>query len=518
MLTLTPDNLTNLSGAERRAAMSLARKGVLRIDRSQNLETLLPDWQPQPKQELFLSCPAVECLFGGAAGGGKTDALLNWSIRLCVDHPGIEGLLVRRKMVDMSRPRALISRARTLLAPLGWKWNEQHKRWTSPKGSVIQFGQVENDASAEQNYQGAQPEFLGFEEAGQFTAFQINYLIGRVRTVRPGYSPQIRLTANPGGPGHAFLMNRYVRQARTHGAGVTWQPEREAGNVAAPPTRCFIPATVDDNSALLEADPGYIAKLENLPEPYRSAYRAGDWDAFGGSFFGEWNEAVHLVDEHDLPDRWNRLCALDWGFNHPTCILWAAVSPDGVVYVYREVWVRFAHVSDLAARLREYPDTPSLIAAGPDVFTMQKTVLGGPTIAEEFREHSVFLQNVCGSRPRRHQWVQVRKYLQWQNDAGPLLGQPWLRIMRGCAPRLVEQLPAMSNDPDDVEDMQKVNIDPLSGEGGDDAVDALAYLCMSRPVASDAEDPFSLPRNSLLRRAAEREQKARAARRSSLTR
>jgi hypothetical protein len=224
----------------------------------------------------------------------------------------------------------------------------------------------------------------------------------------------------------------------------------------------------------------------------------------GGVFFKEWNPSVHVVDyaEHagafygpdELPDWWPRIAALDWGYSHPSLFLWGAVHPEGIVYVYREVRVAGKHVDGddgLLELFREKNDGAMALAAGPDIFTMQAKVHGGPTIAQQFMEGftrgdgvrvpGIGMINPTQGKKRRHQAIQMRKYLQWDDGAGAvMLGRPLLRIFRDRCPNLIEQIPKMLKDDRDPESILKVNVDD-KGRGGDDAVDAGCYLLMQRP-------------------------------------
>lgn len=544
-LCLHARDVARLKGAELKAALELKKRGELEVygdaDDAPEANWPLPDWEPQPKQALFLESEAGELLYGGGAGGGKSDGMINWAVRYCKRNPGAQGLIVRRKLTDMKRPRAIIPRSQEILAGTGWAWKEGEKKWVAPDGSVIQFGQVQNDADVIENYQGSQPEFLGIEEAGQFTPFQINFLIGRVRSER--FREEIRLTANPGGPGHAYLKRRYV-DTDPEGTGRVWQPEKGEGDTEDPATRAFIKALVDDNPALMRKGRQYLAKLENLPEPIRSAYRWGRWDIFIGQYFSEWDEAVHVCnplpvepnpkrretyDEFGVPDWWPRIAGGDWGYGHPTVVYWARVSPEGIVYIYRELRLRFTPVdgeNGIAARLRSYPDQPEYFAFGSDIFTRQRAYLGGPTIAEQFQDEDVLVTNPTMGKTRIHGWMQVRRYLQWRGLNGERMeNRPLLRVFRDpstgkpVAPYLLKCLPEMQYSKTDSEDMERKDIDPETGEGGDDEASALMHLLMSRPYEGKEPEPEKdYGPNSLAALMAEQEEKARRNRRTRLDR
>ncbi len=435
-----------------------------------------------------MRCQADECLYGGAAGGGKSWALLRYSIERRHRYPGSRGVIFRRTYPELSGSGCLIPRSQEVLRGVA-EWHATSHTWRFPDGGSIQFAYCANEADV-YRYQGAEWDDLCIDEAGHFTEFQHRYLRSRVRTTRTDLTTQIRLSANPGNVGHVYLKSRYVDP---QAPGTVWTPEATALEPA-PRSRCYIPARVYDNRVLLDADPQYLANLQALPERERMALLEGRWDLFIGQMFEEWCEEVHVVDPFEIPRHWRRICALDWGFNHPTVVLWGAVDEDGVVWVYRELWLRRTPVDGpdgLAARIRRYPDSDlcRFVAAGPDVFTMQSQALGGPRIAELFRDNGVTLTNVCARTHRVDWWQQVRRYLHWRDAQGlRITGRPLVRIFRGACPRLLATLPVMVQDPDDPEDMLKVDADPDTGEGGDDAVDALAHLLMARPRSSPSEE------------------------------
>ncbi|MFR0912623.1 MAG: hypothetical protein ACLSF6_07750 [Evtepia gabavorous] len=147
---------------------------------------------------------------------------------------------------------------------------------------------------------------------------------------------RVYLTCNPGGVGHAWVKRLFLdRQFR-------------AGED--PADYCFIPATVDDNRDLMEANPDYVKQLELLPEDKRRAHRYGDWDALAGAYFSEFDREVHVCAPFLLPPGWARYRAFDYGLDMLAC-LWVAVEPGGRCYVYREWFEKDLVVSQAARRM-----------------------------------------------------------------------------------------------------------------------------------------------------------------------
>jgi predicted phage terminase large subunit-like protein len=249
---------------------------------------------PEPPQHAFLYIDYVlEALYGGAAGGGKSSALLTAALQY-VDVPGYSALLLRRSFRDLGQPDALVPRSKEWLSGTDAHWNDNDHRWTFPSGATVTFGYLAHEDDKLQ-YQGAAFQFVGFDELTQFTETQYRYLFSRLRRPkltdaataaererieRLGEVPlRMRAASNPGGPGHDWVKLRFglYREGEESGpAGsgpyICHDPEwvREHGRV-------FIPARLDDNPHLDQKE--YEESLAELDPVTRAQLRAGDWDA-----------------------------------------------------------------------------------------------------------------------------------------------------------------------------------------------------------------------------------------------
>lgn len=256
---------------------------------------------PEPPQHAFLFIDHVtEALYGGAAGGGKSSALLSAALQY-VDVPGYAAILFRRTFPDLNQPDALIPRSKEWLADTDARWNDNEHRWYFPSGATLTFAHLQHEDD-KYNYQGAAYQFIGFDELTQFSETQYTYLFSRLR--RPedehydgplGQVPlRMRAASNPGGRGHDWVKDRFgiyrlEGETRTDPL-VCHRPDWPHGRV-------FIPAKLSDNPHL-DQD-AYQDSLSNLDHHTRRQLLDGDWDARppGDLFRREWFEIIDVAPE-----------------------------------------------------------------------------------------------------------------------------------------------------------------------------------------------------------------------------
>lgn len=241
-----------------------------------NLSKYIPH-RPTARQIAFLLMPQLEALYGGAAGGGKSDALLMAALQY-VDVPGYAAILFRRTYADLERPGALIPRSHEWLRGTDAHWNG--RRWTFPSGAVLDFGYLDSPADM-YNYQSTEYQFVGFDELTQFQEQWYRYLFSRVRRRTDLPVPiRVRNATNPGGIGHDWVHRRFLVEGPTH-------------------DRPFLPARLDDNPHIDRTE--YDRALQELdPVTYRM-YRWGDWNVRpSGPFFNRvW---FPLIDPEEVAD------------------------------------------------------------------------------------------------------------------------------------------------------------------------------------------------------------------------
>ena len=237
---------------------------------------------PSPKQALFLVLPHREAFYGGAAGGGKSDALLMGALQY-VDFPGYNAILFRRTYQDLSLPDALMDRTHQWLANSDAHWDGKLHRYTFPSNATLTFGYMET-ARDKWRYQSAQFQSIGIDEVTEWKFPEYTFLFSRLRRLKDVFIPlRMRSASNPIGLGRAWVFNRFVNEDDA--------PRIAQGIIKRPP---FIFADASDNPGIDYDD--YMLSLSLLDPVTRKRLRDGDWSAVeaGEKFDKRWFKIVDI--------------------------------------------------------------------------------------------------------------------------------------------------------------------------------------------------------------------------------
>ena len=419
----------------------------------------------------FLAAPERDVLYGGAAGGGKSYAMLIDPLRFA-HRAAHRALILRRSMPEL---RELIDKSRELYPKAfpGCKYKEVEKLWNFPSGAKVEFGFLERDADV-YRYQGQAYSWIGFDEITHLpTEFGWNYLASRLRTTDSDITPYMRCTANPGGVGATWVKKRYIDP----------HPPNESFVGEDRLSRKFIPARLDDNPYLAE-DGRYEEMLQALPPTQRKQLLEGNWDVNEGAAFTEFEQDVHVITPFEIPISWERIKGIDYGYASESACIWGAVdASDGTLIIYRELYQKGLTGVDLGEKITQMElNDPYSVQGVLDTAAWARTGTTGPSVGESLIRAGHKLRRADKNRVQGK--VQIHEYLKVQQS-----GRPRLQIFNTC-PNLIRELQSIPLDKNNPEDVDT--------HAPDHAYDALRYLIMSRPRIQDS---FSRIRNLHLEQA-----------------
>ena len=463
------------------------------------------DYTPTEKQAMFHRSSADELRYGGAAGGGKSKAIVMEALIDALEHPGIHAYLFRRTYPELRD--TLIREAITSIPSRLGKYNELRHDFRLINGSVLHFRFCRNLQDA-YRYQGVEIHRLYIDELTHFSQDIYDYLKTRLRTVSSlGITPRIRCASNPGNIGHGWVKSLFIDGKEPYKLFTDTVSSSLLGK-SREATRQYIPATVLDNPHLSE---DYVFQLEQKPPALRKALLLGDWNVFEGQVFTEFvNDPAHYQDRigthviapFRIPKEWKRYRSFDWGYSKPFSVGYWAADNDGRLYRYHEIYgspidpatrlTARANVgmqlepAAVAAQIREYEDTYEkdthfIGIADPAVFDESRGSDG--CISNIFAQQGIYFER--GDHKRIAGKMQLHNRLAFNAD-----GIPMLYVFENCAD-FIRTFPAIVYD--------KLNPEDIDSSGEDHIYDETRYLCMylpikvpEKPVSFLRDDPLDL--------------------------
>ena len=427
---------------------------------------------PGPQEE-FLSAGERDVLYGGAAGGGKSFALLADPLRYC-HNANHRGLLLRRTLDELTE---LIDKSRQLYTKAfpGAKFRESKSTWHFPSGATIWFTYLDRDKDVTR-FQGQAFNWIGIDEITQYpTPYVWDYLRSRLRSTDPELQENLymRCTANPGGVGGWWVKKMYIEGTPENKAFPAFDIDTRKTFVwpsghekAGQPLffRKFVPARLTDNPHLM-ADGQYEAMLRSLPDVERKRLLEGDWDVAEGAAFPEFSRTKHVVEPFDLPTNWPRIRAADYGYSAPSCVLWGAIDWDNNIWVYRELYAKHLTAEQLADRILEAEQIDPL----PHYTVLDSSCWNktgfGPSIAE------VMMRQGVRWTPSDRNRIQGKMEIHRRLADDPYTKEPRVRFFSTCQ-NIVKQVAGIP--------LSKTNSEDVDTKAEDHAYDALRYMMMTR--------------------------------------
>ena len=424
---------------------------------------------PNDKQRLFFMSKAKHTAYGGARGGGKSWAMRRKLVMLCMRYASLNCLLLRRTLQELRKNHILPLQSELY----GFaKYQKDERAFIFPNGSRLELGYCDNDGDLLQ-YQGAEYDVIGFEEATNFKKEWIEFISTSLRSTRLDFRTRIYYTCNPGGVGHAYIKRLFI--------------DRDFSANENPGDYNFISARVYDNKILMKANPEYIKLLQALPAAKRRAHLDGDWNVYDGQVFEEFTDDAdhyidrkftHVIEPFDIPPAWNIYRSFDFGYAKPFSCAWWACDYDGRLYRILELygcakdeanvgvkWTPNEIFSEIARIEREHRYLAGKKITGvadPAIWDASR----GESVADVAEKYGVFFEK--GDNKRIAGWMQVHYRLSFDCD-----GIPMMYIFKNCR-GFIRTIPLMQYSSVSVEDIDTTLEDHIADE--------TRYMCMSRPL------------------------------------
>jgi hypothetical protein len=447
---------------------------------------------PQPgPQTTFFSTKVDIGIFGGAAGGGKSWALIAEGARHR-NNPRYKGVLFRRTSPEITNPGGLWDEAGLMYPLLGGSPNQSRLEYKFPSRAMVKFAHLQHEKH-KQGWQGSQVVYQGWDELPHFTESQFWYLSSRQRSLS-GIRGYTRGTCNPApgwvrdllapwvipgweGDGFGPAASGEIRHFLRLDNRITWVRPGTLDSAGQPAkTLTFIRSSIYDNQILLKSDPAYLSTLLALPDIERKRLLEGDWNVFEGAFFGEWSEATHVESPlSELPAHWIPHGGIDWGFRAPFAAVLCATDETGCTRVIdcvkRAGLTNEAQAAQVKAMLAKWKVDPQRCLFSCDESMWARKTVNGVKMPPDIEAYiAEGLKCAPSKSERRHGWNMLRR---WLHAPRRIDGKSVaFRVWAGMCSELIRLFPLMQFEKDG-EDMDS--------SGDDHLHDALRYAIDSRP-------------------------------------
>ena len=452
------------------------------------MATVVINYQPTEKQKLFHASPANEVLYGGAAGGGKTKALVMDALFRCLKNQGTTACIFRRsygELEDTDIKEAQASYPEALAV-----YNAGRHEFRLKNGSKILFRHCENE-SDRFKYSGIEIQFLYFDELTSFEQSIYDFLKTRLRAKRSlGVVPIVRSASNPGNIGHGWVKKTFV-DAGPYLSIQTQEIYSEALHKSKKIRTQYIPALATENPHITD---DYIFELEQKPEALRRALLNGDWDSFEGQVFSEFVNNpdhyedrlwTHVIAPFEIPHEWPRFFSFDYGYSDPFACQWWTMDYQGRAYLYREWYGCVPNKADTGLKLTPVQIADGIIEREQEEIkdNIQVMRVADPSIFDKSRGNSVADQMAPGYAGRTNGVIfgkgdntrlagkmEVHERLRFGPD-----GKPGMYIFSNCYDwiRTVPNLPYSEKKREDVDT-----------DAEDHDYDATRYFLMDHPMSA----------------------------------
>ncbi len=451
------------------------------------------NYKPTPKQAMFHASKANEILYGGAAGGGKTKALIMDALFRCMTYPNTTAVVFRRSYAELEDTD--IKEAQASYPEELATYNAGRHEFRLKNGSKILFRHCEN-AADRFKYSGIEIQFLYFDELTSFEQVIYDFIKTRLRAKKSlGVVPIVRSASNPGNIGHSWVKTMFVDA----GPYMSIQ-EHEIYSEALHKTKKiktqYIPALATENPFITD---DYVFELEQKPEALRRALLNGDWDSFEGQVFKEFKNDpehyedrkwTHVIEPFEIPLDWPRYFSFDYGYSDPFACQWWAIDHKGTAYLYKEWYGCVKGKADKGIEItpiqimegilerEEYEAENNLNivrVADSSIFDKDR----GDSIADQmapgyYGRHKGIVFHKC-DKSRLPGKMEVHERLRFDKD-----GHPSMYIFSNCTD-WIRTVPNLPYDEKKVEDVDT--------EAEDHDYDATRYFLMDHPMTASKKPP-----------------------------